>query len=105
MGRRGERSTASHVTIERTLQMYLRTGSRRSAEKRALAWLRKLIHPYCWGTSDRNKKGFSRTTKSQILNFFVCLRLGLSKRWLPKPTTQEFMRHFTGYHILYIQAN
>jgi hypothetical protein len=85
--------------------MYLRTGSRKSAERRALAWLRKLIHPYCWGTSDRFKQGFSRTAKSQILNFFLCLRLGLSGRWLPKPKTQDFMRHFTGYHIVYFQAN
>jgi hypothetical protein len=72
--------------------MYRRTGSRRSAERRALAWLRKLIHPYCWGTSDRFKQGFGRTTKAQILDFFLCLRLGLSRRWLPKPKTQEFMR-------------
>jgi hypothetical protein len=93
------------MTIQRALQMYLCRKSRKSAERRALAWLRKLIHPYCWGVSDRFKQGFRRTTKCQILNFFLCLHLGLSKRWLPKPKTQDFMQHFTGYHILYFQAN
>ena len=57
--------------------MYLCKTSKVSAEKRALAWLRKLIHPYCWGTSDRFKEGFSQTSKAQILNFFLCLRLGI----------------------------
>ena len=84
--------------------MYLCKTSKVSAEKRALAWLRKLIHPYCWGTSDRFKESFSQTSKAQILNFFLCLRLGLPKRFLRTPKTQDFMQHFIGYHILYFQA-
>ena len=74
-----ERSTASRLTIKRTLQMYLCKTSKVSAEKRALAWLRKLIHPYCWGTSDRFKESFTQTSKAQILDFFLCLRFGIAK--------------------------
>lgn len=85
--------------------MYIRKETRNSVERRALARLRKLIHPYCWGASDRFKENFRRTSKDQILDFFLCLRLGLSKRFLQKPKTEHFMQHFTGNHILYFQAN
>ena len=39
--------------------MYIRTQRGFPLKNGLLAWLRKLIHPYCWGTSDRFKEGFS----------------------------------------------
>ena len=85
--------------------MYIRGLSRISPEKRVLAWIRKRIHPYCWGTSDRFKQGFTQTSSRQILDFFGCLRFGLPKRFLPRINNQGFMKHFTGQHILYFQAS
>jgi hypothetical protein len=85
--------------------MYIRSSSRISAEKRVLAWIRKRIHPYCWGRSDRFKEGFSQTSRRQILGFFTCLRYDLPRRFLPTINNPDFMGHFTGQHILYGQAN
>ena len=85
--------------------MYIRGSSRISPEKRVLAWIRKRIHPYCWGTSDRFKQGFTQTSSRQILDFFGCLRFGLPKRFLPTPRNGDFMAHVTGQLILYFQAN
>ena len=85
--------------------MYIRGSSRISPEKRVLAWIRKRIHPYCWGTSDRFKQGFTQTSSRQILDFFGCLRFGLPKRYLPTPRNGDFMAHVTGQLILYFQSN
>ena len=79
--------------------------TRISPEKRVLAWIRKRIHPYCWGTSDRFKQGFTQTSSRQILDFFGCLRFGLPKRFLPTPRNGDFMAHVTGQLILYFQSN
>lgn len=85
--------------------MYLCNWTAKSAERKALAWLRKRIHPYCWGTSDRHKEGFSRTTKRRILDFFLSLRMGNRRCYLPKPKTKDFMAHFAGMRILYFQSD
>lgn len=85
--------------------MYIRKTSGISPEKRVLTWIRKRIHPYCWGTSDRFKEGFSQTSSRQILDFFGCLRYELPKQFLSMPRNREFMRHFTGQEIVYFQAN
>ena len=85
--------------------MYIRGTSRISPEKRVLAWIRKRIHPYCWGTSDRFKQGFTQTSSRQILDFFGCLRFGLPKQFLPTPRNGDFMAHVTGQLILYFQSN
>ena len=69
--------------------MYIRGSSRISPEKRVLAWIRKRIHPYCWGTSDRFKQGFTQTSSRQILDFFGCLRFGLPKRFLPRINNRD----------------
>ena len=76
------RSTASIVIIERIRLMYIRTRTGISPERRVIAWIRKRIHPYCWGTSDRFKQGFTQTSSRQILDFFGCLRFGLPRRLL-----------------------
>jgi hypothetical protein len=85
--------------------MYIRKREGTSPEKRVLAWIRKRIHPYCWGRSDRFKDNFTGATKSQILDFFGCLRFGLPKRFLPSLKNRDFMAHVTGQIILYFQAD
>jgi hypothetical protein len=84
--------------------MYAVESTRRSPERRVLAWLRKRIHPYCWGRSDPSKNGFTQTTRRQILDFFGCLRYDLPRKFLPRISNPLFMRHFTGQEILYFQA-
>lgn len=74
-------------------------------ERQVLTWLRKRIHPYCWGRSDRHKGGFRRTTKRRLLDCFKGLRLGLPKGHLPKMTNALMMGHFAGMHILYFEAD
>ena len=85
--------------------MYISNSSRISPEKRVLAWIRKRIHPYCWGKSDRFKEEFSQTSRRQILDFFACLRYELPLRFLPRINNQGFMMHFTGQEIFYFQAS
>ncbi len=85
--------------------MYIRKMSGISPERRVLTWIRKRIHPYCWGRSNRFKKGFSQTSSRQILEFFGCLRYELPKRFLPSISNKDFMTHFTGQEILYFQSN
>jgi hypothetical protein len=85
--------------------MYVRKEPGVSPERRVIAWIRKRIHPYCWGTSDRFKKGFQQTSKVQILNFYGCLRFDIPKTFLPKASNSDFMRHVTGQHILYGQSD
>ena len=99
------RSTASIVIIERIRLMYIRTRTGISPERRVIAWIRNRIHPYCWGTSDRFKQGFTQTSSRQILDFFGCLRFGLPQRFLPTPRNGDFMAHVTGQLILYFQSN
>ena len=84
--------------------MYIRKMSGISPERRVLTWIRKRIHPYCWGRSDRFKKGFKQTSVLQILDFFGCLRFHLTKRFLPSISNKDFMTHFTGQEILYFQS-
>lgn len=74
-------------------------------ERQVLTWLRKRIHPYCWGRSDRHKGGFRRTTKRRLLDCFKGLSLGLPNGHLPKMTNALMMGHFAGMHILYFQAD
>lgn len=85
--------------------MYIRTWTGISPERRVITWIRKRIHPYCWGTSDRFKQGFTQTSSRQILDFFGCLRFGLPKRFFPTPRNGDFMAHVTGQLILYFQSN
>jgi len=74
-------------------------------ERQVLAWLRKRVHPYCWGQSDRRKKNFTRTTRRKIHRFFQALRLGFPKGHPPTMRNALMMGHFAGTHILYFQAD
>jgi hypothetical protein len=70
-----------------------------------MTWLRKRIHPYCWGQSDRHKEDFEQTTKGQVLRTFRALRLGLPRGHLPKMKNSLMMGHFVGMLILYFEAD
>jgi hypothetical protein len=85
--------------------MYIRKTSGISSEKRALTWIRKRIHPYCWGTSDRFKRDFSQTSSQQILDFFGCLRFDLPRKYLRTISNKDFCWHVTGQEIIYFQSN
>jgi|GEM_PF-3472021 len=78
---------------------------KKPTERQVLTWLRKRIHPYCWGQSDRHKDDFRQTTKRQILNFFRGRRFDLPGGYLPKMTNRMIMGHFAGQNILYFQAD
>ncbi|MDB5350161.1 MAG: hypothetical protein JWN86_1408 [Planctomycetota bacterium] len=75
------------------------------SERQVLTWLRKRIHPYCWGQSDRRKEGFSRTTRCQVVRFFERLRSGRPGGSLPRMKNSLIMTHFAGWRILYFQAD
>jgi hypothetical protein len=66
--------------------------------------MRQRTDSYCWGRSDRYKKGFTQTTRQQILDFFGCLRIGLPKRFLPRMSNLDFTKHCTGQENLYFQS-
>jgi hypothetical protein len=85
--------------------MYIRKVSGVSPEKRVLTWIRKRIHPYCWGTSDRFKRDFSQTSSQQILDFFGCLRFDLPRTYLRTISNKDFAGHVTGQDIIYFQSN
>jgi hypothetical protein len=99
------KATAPKLMITRQRLMYIRKTSRVSPEKRILTWIRTRIHPYCWGTSDRFKRGFSQTSSHQILEFFGCLRFDLPRNYLRKISNKDFMCHVTGQEIIYFQSN
>ena len=75
------------------------------SERQVLTWLRKRIHPYCWGQSDWRKEGFSRTTRRQVVRFFERLRSGRPGGSLPRMKNSLIMTHFAGWRILYFQAD
>src|SRR3954451_22042264 len=81
------------------------SSSKIPTERQVLTWLRKRIHPYCWGRSDHRKEGFRRTTKREVLNFFRLLRFGLTECHLPRMINFMLMEHMAGKHILYFEAD
>lgn len=81
------------------------TSSKIPTERQVLTWLRKRIHPGCWGRSDHRKEGFRRTTRRQVLNCFRGLRFGLPGCHLPRMTNSLMMEHMAGKLILYFQAD
>jgi len=80
-------------------------ASKIPTERQILTWLRKRMHPYCWGQSDHRKSNFTRTTRRKIHRFFQDLRLGFPRGHLPKMKNALMMGHFAGTHILYFQAD
>ena len=86
-------------------ELIAESSSKISIDRLVLTWLRKRIHPYCWGQSDHRKENFRRTTRRQVLNFFRGLRFGLPGCHLPRMTNCMMMGHMAGQHIIYFQAD